>query len=309
MTKCLILGGNGFIGSHLADALHIEGYELVIFDHFKRGSRNFKNISNEITLHTGDFSNKESLTSALIDVDYVFHYISTTTPASAFANPVYDIESNVINSIKLLQYSVEAGVKKFIFPSSGGTIYGEPTCIPINESAPVNPTNPYAISKFSIEKYIQYFNKTYGLDYLILRYSNPYGERQSPYGDQGVIPIFLNKIRNNEKPKIYGDGSSIRDYIYIQDAVDATLSLLEIKKPDNIFNIGSGQGFSLNQLIDLMSLVCERSIEPEYIQSEQKYISKIVLDISKIQRVAKWNPKVDLLTGLKQTWNWINSEI
>jgi len=305
MTRCLILGGNGFIGSHLAEGLVKAGYDVTIFDNFKRGTKNLDAIIDKIEIIKGDFWNEDDICDALKDIDFLFHYISTTTPATATKNPIYDIESNIIGSVKLFQNAVKNDVKKIIFPSSGGTIYGDKINIRSREDDSVNPVNPYAISKLTIEKYLYYFNYLYGLDYIILRYSNPYGERQNPLGKQGVIPIFLNKIKHGEKPVIYGDGSMVRDYIYIKDAVAATIAVLEKKTNENVLNIGSGKSTSLNELIDIMSGVVGQKVIPEYIENCAAYIPKIELDISRIQKEVCWKPTTELSEGILKTWEWM----
>lgn len=305
MKACLIFGGNGFLGSHLAEALVNKGYEVKIFDNFKNGMANLDAIIDKIDIIKGNFFNETDMSGALKDIDYVFHYISTTTPATATKDPIYDIESNIIGSVKMLQCAVRNNVKKIIFPSSGGTIYGEKANVPCRETDPVDPVNPYAISKLTIEKYLHYFNYTYGIDYTIFRYSNPYGTRQNPLGKQGVIPIFLNKIKHGEKPVIYGDGSMIRDYIYIKDAVDATIAVLEKKTKEKVFNVGSGKGTSLNELIEIMSDAVSQKIIPKYVENPGNYIPKIVLDISKIQYEVGWKPEVDLREGIIKVWKSI----
>ena len=145
------------------------------------------------------------------------------------------------------------------------------------------------------------------MDYTILRYSNPYGKRQNPYGKQGVIPIFLNKIKHGEQPVIYGDGSMIRDYIYIKDAVDATIAVLEEKTNEKIFNVGNGKGASLNELIDIMSGVVGHKVVSEYVKDSGIYIPKIVLDISRIQKETGWKPTTELSEGINKTWEWIKT--
>lgn len=302
MTACLIFGGSGFLGSHLAEALVDKGYDVKVFDNFKNGMANLKTIIDKIEIIRGDFFNETDVFGALKDIDFVFHYISTTTPATATKDPIYDIESNIIGSVKMFQCAVKNNVKKIIFPSSGGTIYGEKANVPCRETDPVDPVNPYAISKLTIEKYLHYFNYTYGIDYTIFRYSNPYGERQNPFGKQGVIPIFLNKIKHDEKPVIYGDGSMIRDYIYIKDAVDATIAVLEKKTKEKVFNVGSGKGTSLNELIEIMSGVVGQKVIPDYIKDTGVYIPKIILDISRIKKEVGWKPKVDLRDGIARVW-------
>ena len=307
MKKCIVFGGSGFIGSHLAEGLVRKGYNVTVFDNFKSGTMNLENIINEIEIIQGDFFNESEVNNALKNVDYVFHYISTTTPATAIKDPIFEIESNIIGSVKLFQNSIENNVKKIIYPSSGGTIYGNKTINLSRESDPINPVNPYAISKLTIEKYLYYFNYLYGLDYTILRYSNPYGERQNPFGKQGVIPIFLNKIKYGEKPVIYGDGSMIRDYIYIKDLIDATLAVFEKETSEKIFNVGSGMGTSLNELIDIISEVTGKKIMPTYVEDCNTYVPKIILDISKIQNEVGWEQSTQLRAGIEKTWEWLKS--
>ena len=306
MSKCLVLGGNGFIGSHLAEGLVKAGYDVTIFDNFKCGTKNLDTIIDKIEIIKGDFLNEDDVNNALKDIDFLFHYISTTTPATATKNPIYDIESNIIGSVKLFQNAVMNNVKKIIFSSSGGTIYGGTTGIQMKEIDSLNPTNPYAISKLTIEKYLHYFNHVHGIDYTILRYSNPYGERQNPYGAQGVIPIFLNIIKQDEQPVIYGDGSMVRDYIYIKDAIDATIAVLEKKTNEKVFNIGSGCGTSLNDLIEIMSNISNKKIVPKYVEDHGIYIPKIVLNISKIKQETSWNPNTNIQEGIEITKLWID---
>jgi UDP-glucose 4-epimerase len=308
MITCMIFGGNGFIGSHLAEGLVRDGFRVKIFDTYQGGIKNLVSIQDKIELVKGDFFSETDVNGALQDVDYVFHYVSTTNPATAVKDPVYDIQSNVIGSVKMFQYAQKAGVKKIFFSSSGGTVYGEPLSIPIKESAPTHPVNPYAISKLAIERYLDFFYHTYGMKYSILRYSNPYGERQNPLGKQGVIPIFLNKLKNNEKPTIFGDGNSVRDYIYIQDAIDATLAVVKKDMKNSVYNIGNGKGTTLNELIQIMREVTGKEIYPQYIQDSGKYISKVVLDIEKIRNDTGWFPKMDIYEGILKTWKWLNKK-
>lgn len=305
MTRCLILGGNGFIGSNLAQGLVRKGYDVRVFDSFQTGLPNLEVINCEIEVLKGDFRTESDINNSLKNVDWLFHFISTTVPATAKKDPVYDIESNITGTVKLLQQAVNNNIKKVIYPSSGGTIYGEPVHLPVRETDPLNPLDPYAISKLTIEKYLYYFKYAYGLDFMVLRYSNPFGERQNPYGQQGVIPIFLNAIKNGERPVIYGDGSMVRDYIYISDAVEASIAALESHTSERIFNVGSGIGTSLNELLDIISDVVGRKIAADYNFKATNYIQKIVLDISRVQKEAGWKPKTSLRDGIARTWEWI----
>ena len=306
MARCLVVGGNGFIGSHLSERLLREGYEVAVLDRFKSGVNNLWEISGQIEIFRGSYLDQELLRTAMKGMDYVFHYASSTTPATSIADPVYEIESNLLGSVRLLQIARDEGVKKVIFPSSGGTIYGEPKRLPVREEDCALPSNPYAISKWAVERYLHHFHELYGLDYLILRYSNPYGERQSPYGKQGVIPIFLNRIKHNQRPVIYGDGSMVRDYIYINDIIDATSILFERVIKDKVFNVGSGIGVSLNEIIKTMYSILGEEIRPIYeINSSRTYVTSIVLDIAKIETKTGWKPSTSIEEGIRKTWIWI----
>ncbi len=302
----MILGGNGFLGSHLAERLLKRGYDVRVFDSFQTGTTNLETVKGKIEIMKGDFLNQADVLQALQDMDYVFHYIGTTVPATAIKDPIYDVQTNVVGTVRLLQLAVNSKVKRVIFPSSGGTIYGEPTSLPVHETHALNPMDPYGISKLVIEKYLNYFNRAYGLDYLILRYSNPYGERQSPHGQQGVIPVLLNRIKLGERPIVYGDGSVERDYLYVGDAVQATIALLEKKTPYKVFNVGSGAGTSLNHLIEVMSGLVGRTIEPVYAEDTIVRVQKIVLDISRLRDEVGWQPGTSLQEGIERTWHWIS---
>jgi len=305
MTACLILGGNGFLGSHLAEGLVKKGYGVRVFDSFQTGMTNLETIKGKIEIINGDFLNHADMLRALKGMDYVFHYISTTVPSTAIKDPIYDVQTNVIGTVRLLQLAIASKVKRVIFPSSGGTVYGEPTNVPVHETHALNPMDPYGISKLAIEKYLDYFNRAYGLDYLILRYSNPYGERQNPHGQQGVIPVFLNRIKMGERPVVYGDGSTERDYIYVDDAVEATIAALERKTAHKIFNVGSGAGTSINQLVEIISGVVGRKIEPVHSEDTAVRVQKIILDVSRIRDETGWKPSTSLQEGIERTWRWL----
>jgi UDP-glucose 4-epimerase len=307
MMRCLVLGGNGFIGSHLVEGLINHGYDVKVFDCFTNGISNLKTSLKGLEIIKGDFLRDEEIGAALKNVDLVFHYISTTIPVTAKNDPIYDIETNVVGTVKLLQRALNSNVKKIIFSSSGGTVYGEPENLPVNEKNLNNPIDPYGISKFTIEKYLYYFHHAYGLDYKILRYSNPYGERQNPDGRQGIVPIFLNKIKRGECPTVYGDGTMVRDYIYVKDAVEATLSVIKSDTTEKIFNVGSGEGKSINEIIQVISKVTGKKIEVKYAKGYMNYVSRIILDVSKIQSLTGWRPATTLEEGVRRTWQWINA--
>lgn len=303
IPKCLVLGANGFIGSHLVDSLIESGYEVRAFDKYRNKNYRF-NKDNKIEIFDGDFLNRNDLKQALKNVDYVFHLVSTTTPATAENEPIIDIETNIKVSVELLQECVDQNVKKIIFPSSGGTIYGENSSANTSEETLPKPISPYAIGKLTIEHYLRYFQKKYGLESVVYRISNPYGERQALNAKQGVIPIFLQQIAVGERLTILGDGSMVRDYIYVKDATRLIANSFELAKQD-LYNLGSGQGASINDLIKSISKVVGKEFEVEYKDSPSTFVDQIVLNIDRFVYEFNLEPEVDLLEGIKKTWDYV----
>ena len=239
--KSLVLGGAGFIGSHLAEALLKEGHKVTIFDKIGIKTDNIKSIIDDVELIEGDFLDEHFLEELPKGMDYVFHLVSTTLPATSNLNPVYDVQSNLAPSVKLIEQCVAHKIKKFFFISSGGTIYGIPEKTPIPENHPKNPINSYAITKLGVEKFLHLYHHLHGLDYTVLRLSNPYGPRQPFDKGQGVIAVFIHSILSGRPLEVWGDGSQLRDYLYIDDAVKAFITVLKKETPHRIYNFGSGE--------------------------------------------------------------------
>jgi UDP-glucose 4-epimerase len=303
MQRCLVIGGNGFIGNHVCKRLLELGHEVVVFD-VSRDFFSFKDLqSSRLRLITGDFLNRAELKAALEGIDWVFHLATTTTPASSNKNMVFDIQSNVIASIELFEEAVAAGVKKVLFASSGGTVYGYPPINPVPEDVHPNPLVSYGITKLMIEKYGALFNALYGLKVIALRIANPYGPRHRSI-TQGVIPIFIRRILAGQPLEIWGDGSIVRDYIYISDVVEAFVCAAVYDGPEQVFNIGSGYGVSLRELVERLARLSGQRIEINYRPARPFDVPRIVLDISRAARVLHWQPKVSLEEGLIQTWEW-----
>ncbi len=301
-SRCLVLGGCGFIGSHLVDGLLDRGYEVSIFDKSKVDTKNIKQNLSKINLIAGDFINKEDLKRAVTGVDYIFHFIGTTLPQSSTENPIYDIESNVVSTLNMLEIAKSNNIKKIVFASSGGTIYGIPQQIPISEDHPTNPICSYGVSKLIIEKYLYLYYKLYGLDYVSLRISNAYGERQDPRGAQGAIAVFLGNILKGQAIQIWGDGTVVRDYIYVADVADACLKAVGMKEDKyHVFNIGSGKGLSLNQLVGLLKEAVGNRFEVHYTLSRNIDVPINTLDIRLAGDILGWQPTVSLEQGLQST--------
>ncbi|WP_078500211.1 NAD-dependent epimerase/dehydratase family protein [Paenibacillus selenitireducens] len=295
----LVLGGSGFIGSNLCETLVQLGHHVKIMDRsMKKTDFNFT----QIEFIEADFTQIEDFKPILQGIDIIYHLISTTVPATSNVNKIYDISSNVCSTIQLLDACVQTGVKKIIFLSSGGTIYGQTEVNLIPEEHPTNPICSYGIQKLTIEKYLYYYNHEYGLDYHIIRLANPYGKGQIGKNGQGVIPIFIRKIMNNEEIQIWGDGSTTRDYIYIDDATQALCMLLEYKGDCKLYNLGSGQGVSLLDIVNCISEVVNIQAKIRFMEARSIDVKSNVLDISKITKELHWEPRKKLKDGIYQMY-------
>ncbi|HRE41194.1 MAG TPA: NAD-dependent epimerase/dehydratase family protein [Ignavibacteria bacterium] len=299
--NCIIYGGGGFIGSHLAEELLNSGYNVTIFDKLNFSKLNILHLAKKVNIIEGDFNNEVDIKNSLKGINFVFHLVSSTLPGNSNDNPIYDIESNLVSSLRLFDDCIKLNIEKVIFVSSGGTVYGIPEYTPIKESHPRRPLVSYAIIKNTIEDYLYLFYKNYGLNYTSFRLSNPYGERQNPFSNQGVIAVMINKHLKDEKIEIWGDGSVIRDFIYIKDAVKPLVNALSIKTKNNIFNLGSGKGYSLNQVINVIENVSEKKMNVEYKEARKIDVPENVLDIENIKSEFNWMPEHDLPNGISKS--------
>jgi len=304
--KCLVLGGCGFIGSHIADGLLESGYKVRIFDKVNVDTQNIDHLIDGIEFLEGDFTNEVDVAQAVKGVDYIFHFVGTTLPKTSTDNPVYDIESNVVSTLKLLDQASKDKIKKVIFASSGGTIYGVPQSTPILEDHSTNPTCSYGISKLMIEKYLELYHMTRGLDYVCFRISNPYGDRQNPQSIQGAVAVFLGSVKDGKPITIWGTGDITRDYIYIKDIVPILIKALQIKVRWRIFNLGSGKGTTLNELVEIIKEVTQRDIEVTYSEGRPIDVQVNVLDISRVRKEFGFTPKTSIRDGIRNTWEWLN---
>lgn len=305
--RCLVLGGRGFIGSHLVDALLSHGHVVRCFDRPHVAPLGDTHMSNpNFELFEGDLASEADVTEALLNCEVCFHLVSTTLPKSSNADPVFDVESNVLGTVRLLTHAVKSGLKKMIFVSSGGTVYGVPIQTPIPEDHPTNPICSYGITKLAIEKYLGLFKQLHGLDYTVLRLANPYGERQRTHASQGVVAVFLGKVLRGEPVEIWGDGSVVRDYIHIADVVDALLAALEQTGKEHIFNIGAGRGHCLNEVLDTIERVTGRVADRRFLPSRAFDVPESVLCIARARQSLVWSPKVGFEQGLEKFVAWLH---
>ena len=310
--RYLVLGGKGFVGSHLVDALLKEGHRVRIFDRpgtvfLEDACMQHRNLE----IVEGDFCSESDIAGAVADCNACFHLVSTTLPKSSNLDPVYDIETNLIGTVRLLHHALRAGVAKIIFLSSGGAVYGPPEELPIPETHPTNPICSYGITKLAVEKYLGMFHKLQGLEYVVLRFSNIYGERQRTQSSQGAVAVFLGKVLRGEKVEIWGDGSVVRDYIHINDAVLALLAAANLDSlpgSERIFNIGSGSGISLNEVMAEIEFAMKIKVARNYIEGRSFDVPSSVLAIDRARRVLGWQPAMTFPEGLKRTLNWLERQ-
>lgn len=300
MKKCLVLGGGGFLGSHLCETLLEAGFSVRVFERRGCPRGNVAHLEGKLEWREGDFLDPQEVRDSVGGMEAVFHLIGTTLPQSSNEDPVRDISSNLLSTLQLLEMCWKSGVKKVIFYSSGGTVYGIPRQVPIPEDHPTNPLCSYGIHKLAIEKYLHLFHLLHGLDYAVLRVSNPYGERQNPSSGQGAVAVFLDRISRGEPVEIWGDGSVTRDYIHVSDVTRASLAALESQSEEKLFNIGTGRGLSLLNVIDEIEKVLGRRVEVRFKPGRRADVPVNVLSIDRAREVLGWSPRVSFRQGLER---------
>ena len=302
--KVLIIGGGGFLGSHLAATLLAHGEEVQIFD--QPGARYLDYSSQRgATILTGNFLDPNAVGQAVSDCDLVYHLVSTTVPQTSNENPRHDVETNLVGTLQLLEEVRKAKVKKLIFASSGGTVYGIPQEIPIKESHPTDPISSYGITKLAIEKYLHLYWTLHGMDYCILRVSNAYGARQPVTQVQGAIATFLGKAASKEEIVIWGDGTVLRDYVYASDIANAFYQASLYTGESKVFNIGSGHGHSLNDIIGAIGNITQVPLQVKYLPGRPFDVPVNVLDITRAKSHLGWEPRVRLEEGVLSAWEWM----
>jgi UDP-glucose 4-epimerase len=298
--NCLVFGGAGFIGSHLCDELVSTGYNVTIYDRLEAATENLHNIIGRYQMVTGDFCRENDFTTLLKDKDIVFHLVSTTTPRTSNVDMTGDISDNLLSTLRLIDACRYTNVKKVIFLSSGGTVYGNSSHVPIDEEQPTNPLCSYGIHKLAIEKYLLLYHNLYGLNVTILRAANPYGTRQNPLGTQGVIPVFLSRALLGQQLEVWGDGTIVRDFLQVHDLVRALLLSITYSRDCRVFNVGSGCGISIKGLISMLESVLNRHLEVSYKVANKLDVASNVLDISRISAELGWIPQIELRQGLTE---------
>ncbi|MFA5134782.1 MAG: NAD-dependent epimerase/dehydratase family protein [Patescibacteria group bacterium] len=302
MSRMLVTGGAGFIGSHLVDMLLRHGHSVSVVDDLSTGRRSqvqkrarfFKANVCSPRLR-GIFSQAKP--------DCVFHLAAQKSISRSVANPAFDAEQNIIGSLNVLQQCVKAGVKKFIFSSTGGAIYGDTPHMPTDEKHIEQPVSPYGVAKLAIDKYLHYYHSVYGLRYVSLRYANVYGPRQDPEGEAGVVAIFLDRILKHRQALINGHGRQTRDYVYVDDVIAANRVALRPKLL-GIYNIGTSRQTSVNNLFRKLKKISGTAMPEKHARPMKGEQQRSCLSYRKIQHAAGWKPRVPLEQGLALTYEW-----
>ena len=300
-SKVLVTGRAGFIGSHMADRLIDEGFKVVVVDNLKTGQK--ENLNPRARFYEVDIR-KEELKEvfATEKPEYVFHFAAQINVNHSVEDPEYDADVNIMGALNLLESCVEHKVKKIIFSSTGGALYGEAETVPTPETYPAEPISPYGISKLTVENYLRFYHQQFGLDYAVGRYANVYGPRQNPKGEAGVISIFATMLLNKKAPTIHGDGHQTRDYVYVGDVVDANMMFLQNDVVD-MFNVATARQTTVNEIYEVISDILDSSYEAKHVDVfAGQEVSCLSHD--KIKEALGWEPKTSIEDGIAKTVEW-----
>ena len=294
----LVTGGAGFIGSHVAEALVARGEDVVVLDDLSSGKR--ENLPAGVDLVEGDIREPQDELFAGIKPTVCYHLGAQIDVRVSVARPDHDAHVNVLGTVNILQAALEQRTK-VVFSSTGGAIYGE--CEqPAPEDAPRRPIAPYGTAKLAGEEYLATFNRLHGTEHVSLRYGNVYGPRQDPHGEAGVVAIFFDRLREGERPKVFGDGSATRDYVFVGDVVRATLAAAA--SSGGVYNVGTGRETSVVELLDLCQRIAGTSLEPVFVEPRPGELQRSVLDPSRAVDELGWRPERSLEDGLRETWEF-----
>jgi UDP-glucose 4-epimerase len=295
----MVTGGAGFIGSHVVDLYLENGHEVVVVDNLSTGK--IQNVNPGAIFYQLDIRS-EKMKDVFVKEkpEIVNHHAAQIDVRYSTEHPGIDADINILGSIKLLQLSQQYGVRKFIYISSGGAIYGEPEHLPCDESHPVKPLSPYGAGKYAFELYLYMYKVNYGLDYTILRYANVYGPRQDPHGEAGVVAIFTGRMIENKPVTINGSGEQIRDFVFVKDCAKANLIALD-QGSGSAYNFGSGIGTTINQIFQTLKDINQYNQEPVFGPEKKGETFRIYLDIQKALQELNWAPEINIEEGLRKT--------
>ncbi len=305
--KVLVTGGAGFIGSHLVDRLVQEGHEVIVVDNLSTGKR--RNINRAARFFKLDiqswrlervFRNERP--------NIVMHLAAQMDVRKSLEDPIFDAQVNVLGMLNVLQQSIKHGVRKFVFSSSGGAIYGEQEIYPVPETHIMRPLSPYGISKLCGEQYLSYYQRVSGLQIVSLRYANVYGPRQDPEGEAGVVAIFIQKLLNNEQAIVYGNGRQTRDFVYVDDVVEANLAVMS-QETQGTYNVGTGEETSINDLLRILIAHTNSTCKEVHGPAKNGEQVRSVIDSTKLRQELSWEPKTEIREGLKRTVDYFRERM
>lgn len=305
--RTLVTGGAGFIGSHLADALIEKGEEVLIVDDLSTGKKEF--VNPKAFFYQGDIRSDETQEKIRnFQPEAVFHLAAQKSVRDSIRNPAYDADINIIGLLKLFETCSRVGVKKYVFASTGGAMYGEGAKLPAKETEPANPESPYGLAKFTCEKYLELLNKLNKINYTALRLANVYGPRQDPYGEAGVVAIFCKRAIAKEILFVNGDGKQTRDYIFVQDVVAAFLKVLENDK-NGIFNISTKKELSVLDIIAFIKRNHSNQVLYKHKEPVPGEVLRSVLDSQKAKDELAWEAQIGFEEGLNKTYQYFKELI
>ena len=305
--RIAVLGGLGFMGSHLCRALVQNGYRTIVFDRPAASRSLISDVAGELEIIEGDISRPDDVLGAIAETDTVINLVHTTVPGSSMNDPAYDVTSNVVSSVNWLSRLPETKVRRLLYVSSGGTVYGRPLTNPIDETHPTDPISSYGVTKLTIEKYVALYASLFKIDYCILRPSNVYGVGQQLRYGQGVIGVMAERALRGEALEIWGTGESQRDYLYVDDLVTALLAILGYTGAHRVFNISSGEGHSVLDIVEILREQLGFTPEIRHSQARNFDVPHNVLDSSLLRGETGWQPGVDLKTGVARTLEWLKT--
>ncbi len=297
--RILVTGGAGFIGSHVVDKFLEAGHKVTVVDDLSRGHRT--NLNPQAKFYQVDIRSQ-----ALREIferekpEVVDHHAAQVDVRRSMTDPIFDAQVNVLGSLNLLECARACGVRKVIYISSGGAIYGEPVTLPCTEEHPIQPLCPYGASKYIMERYLYLYKQNYGLDYTVLRYGNVYGPRQDSSGEAGVVAIFADQMLNGQPPVINGSGEQERDFVYVGDCAHANVLALD-RGSGRAYNLAAGRGTSINQIFAMLKRLTNYDGEPVYGPAKAGETFRIYLDAERAREELAWQPEVALQEGLKHT--------
>jgi UDP-glucose 4-epimerase len=310
MSHILVTGGNGFIGSHLVNQLATsEKHHVTVFDLYPRP---YDTLPGGVQFIQGNLSDTDVIRRTLVDqrIEVIYHLAWTTIHETALKNPAADIEQNLIPSVNLLEACLDAGVKRFVFLSSGGTVYGIPETLSVREDHPTHPINAYGVTKLCVENYVQMVSYLHGMDYVIVRPSVPYGPYQNPHRRQGAVSVFIYHALRGEPVVIWGDGEVQRDYFYISDLSKALLAILDLPAQSNaVINLAGTHVISLNQLVAEIEQVLNVKIQVHNEAGRKFDVPCLHLDTQAASELLHWQPEVSLSEGIARTVEWIKATV